>query len=71
MVSSELISTLRGLPRPDKFYIMQLLISELAAQEEELLKPGQSYPVWSPYDAFDAADKMLKMLETAKKQDHA
>jgi hypothetical protein len=67
MVSSELISALRGLPRSDKFYIMQLLISELASQEEPLLKPGQSYPVWSPYDAFDAADKMLKMLETAKK----
>lgn len=71
MVSSELITTLQGLPRPDKFYIMQILISELAQQEKELLKPGQSYPVWSPYDAFEAADTMLKMLETSKNQDHA
>ncbi len=71
MVSSELITILQGLPRPDKFYIMQILISELSQQEEELLKPGQSYPVWSPYDAFEAADTMLKMLETSKNQDHA
>jgi hypothetical protein len=69
MISSELMATLRGLARPDKFYVMQLLISELAEQEE-LLKPGQSYPVWSPYDAFSAADTMLKMLETTKNQDH-
>jgi hypothetical protein len=71
MVLSELIAALQALPRADKFHIVQTLISELAQQEEPLLKPGQSYPVWSPYDAFDAADKMLKMLETAKTQDHA
>ncbi|MEM7771814.1 MAG: hypothetical protein AAGA75_09815 [Cyanobacteria bacterium P01_E01_bin.6] len=35
MVSAELISTLRELNRSDKFYIMQLLISELAQQEGE------------------------------------
>ncbi len=71
MVSSELITALRGLPRSDKFYVIQVLISELAQQEEELLKPGQAYPVWSPYDAFEAADTMMKLLETAKNQDHA
>jgi hypothetical protein len=70
MISSELMATLRGLDRPEKFYVMQLLITELAEQEKGLLKPGQSYPVWSPYDAFSAADTMLKMLETAKDQDH-
>jgi hypothetical protein len=70
MISTELMAELRGLARPDKFYVMQLLISELAGQEEELLKHGQSYPVWSPYDACSAADTMLKMLETAKNQDY-
>jgi hypothetical protein len=71
MVSSELIATLRELPRPDKFYIMQVLVSELAQQEEDLIKPNQSYPVWSPHDAFEAADTMLKMLENSPNQDHA
>jgi hypothetical protein len=68
MASSELISTLRGLSRADKFHIMQILISELAQQETDLIKPDQSYPVWSPYDAVEAADTMLKVLKT---QDHA
>jgi len=71
MVSLELVLTLRELSRSDKFYIMQILISELAQQETDLIKPNQSYPVWSPYDAVEAADTMLKVLQTAKTQDHA
>jgi hypothetical protein len=71
MVSLELISTLRELSRSDKLYIMQILISELAQQETDLIKPNQSYPVWSPYDAVEAADTMLKVLQDAKAQDHA
>jgi hypothetical protein len=70
MVSEELISTLRGFSRADKFYIVQFLISELAQQETDLIKPDQSYPVWSPYDAVEAADTMLKILDAAKTQDH-
>lgn len=71
MVSSELISTLRDLSRSDKFYIMQLLISELAQQETDLIKPEQAYPVWSPYGADEAADTMLKVLQAAKTEDRA
>jgi len=70
MVSSELISTLRGLSRADQLYIMQLLISELAQKETDLIKPDRAYPVWSPYDAVEAADTMLKVLEAAKNQNH-
>lgn len=71
MVSAELLTTLRGLSRGDKLYVMQVLISELAQQEADLVKPDRSYPVWSPYDAFEAADTMLKVLQEAKTQDHA
>jgi hypothetical protein len=71
MVSAELLTTLRGLSRADKLYIMQVLISELAQQETDLIKPDQSYPVWSPYDAFEAANTMLKVLQDAKTQDNA
>ncbi len=70
MVSVELISALRGLNRSDKFHIMQILISELAQQETDLIKPDQAYPVWSPYDAVEAADTMLKALQAAKSQNH-
>ncbi|OUL36794.1 hypothetical protein BV372_05800 [Nostoc sp. T09] len=70
MVSAELLSTLQKLNRADKLYIVQVLVSELAQQEAELLKPGQSYPVWSPYDAFEAANTMLEVLQATKTQNH-
>ncbi|MER3435954.1 MAG: hypothetical protein C4288_21910 [Leptolyngbya sp. ERB_1_1] len=71
MVSSELIATLRSLSRADQFHIMQLLLSELAQQETDLIKPGESYPVWSPYDADEAAEIMLKALQAAKTENNA
>jgi hypothetical protein len=27
------------------------------------IEAGGAYPVWSPYDAFDAAEAMLKVLK--------
>ncbi|MBS3029208.1 MAG: hypothetical protein HCA25_19645 [Dolichospermum sp. DET50] len=68
MVSTELLNTLHTLNRADKLYIMQVLISELAQQETNLIKPDQSYPILSPYDAFDAANTMLEVLKAAKSQ---
>ncbi|MTJ06297.1 hypothetical protein [Anabaena sp. UHCC 0204] len=59
MVSTGLLNTLHTLSRADKLYIMQVLISELAQEETNLIKADQFYPVWSPYDAFDAANSML------------
>jgi hypothetical protein len=36
---------------------------------QTILKPGQSYPVWSPYDADEAADLMQKALQTSQVKD--
>jgi hypothetical protein len=66
MVSTEMLNSLHTLSRADKLYVMQVLISELAQEETNLIKPDQSYPVWSPYDAFDAANSMLEVLESEK-----
>ncbi|MBE9197661.1 MULTISPECIES: hypothetical protein [unclassified Nodularia (in: cyanobacteria)] len=70
MVSTELLSKLQGLNRADKLYIVQVLISELAQQEADLIKSEQSYPVWSPYDAFEAANTMLEVLQATKDQNN-
>ena len=34
-----------------------------SAREALRLEPGQSHPVWSPHDAYQAADVLLKMLD--------
>lgn len=71
MSVTELLPTLQKLSRAEKLRVMQFLLSELAREEADLLKPGMTYPIWSPYDAFEAADTMLKALEAAKSNDHA
>ena len=66
MVSEKLIHSLRTLSRMEKLHVMQILVSELAQEEADLLEPGQSYPVWSPYAATEAAQSMLEVLQTDK-----
>ena len=54
MKLDELLPALHKLPRADKFRAVQFLTAELAQGEGGLL-PGAEYPVWSPYEAHDAA----------------
>lgn len=65
----DLLPTLRNLSRADKLRAIQLLAEELAREEEiPPLKAGTSFPIWTPFDAFDAAAKLfqeLKKTETA------
>jgi hypothetical protein len=56
---AELLPAVRALPRPDKFRLMQQLIAELA--QEEGLAAGE-YPVWSPYEAHEAAATLMGLL---------
>jgi hypothetical protein len=58
----QLLPRLRQLPRMEKLHVIQFLVSELAQEETALLQPDVAYPIWSPYDAFDAAEVMLKAL---------
>lgn len=64
MSLSELLSSLQALPRPEKLQVIHFLSEKL--MEEELLlsyfQPGASYPVWSPFEANEAAAKMHKLL---------
>jgi hypothetical protein len=71
MISVELLNTLRALNRGEKLHVLQVLVSELAQEEANLLRPGVTYPIWSPYDAHEAADAMLKMLKAIEPEDHA
>jgi hypothetical protein len=66
MISQELLITLQQLNRKDKLQALQYLANELANEEEKafsLLNDGNSYPVWSPIDAHEAANILEKMLE--------
>jgi hypothetical protein len=61
---SEMLPQLHALPRPEKWRLVQLMVADLAREEEvSPIEAGGAYAVWSPYDAFDAANAMLKVLE--------
>ena len=57
----ELLPALHELPRADKFRAVQFLTAELA-QGEGGLVPGAEYPVWSPYEAHEAAAALTQYL---------
>ena len=65
---SELLRMLQALSRPEKWQLVQLLVADLAREEElPAMVAGGSYPVWSPYHAFGGADALIKALEEASK----
>ena len=59
---AELIPQAKSLSRVDKLRLIQLLAQELASDEGADIKANQSYAVWSPDSAFDAAGVMLQAL---------
>ena len=66
MSFTELIPILQALPRSDKFRLLQFLVLDLAREEDALLELDNGDPVWTPYNACEAADAMLKTLGEEK-----
>ena len=70
MSLTELLPEVEALPRGDKFRLVRLLVEELEKDEAgdvtKLIPPNQSYPIWSPFDAYEAAAKMQAMLDAEK-----
>jgi hypothetical protein len=68
MSLTEVLPEVQTLSRLDKIRLIQFLAQELARDEEGLIEPGRSYPVWSPGRAFTAAAALLQTLEEEKGQ---
>lgn len=61
---ANLFPQLQALPRADKLRLLQLLVVDLAREEGvPLVEIGTPYPVWTPYNAYDAAAVLLRTLE--------
>jgi hypothetical protein len=67
MSITELLPVVQELPRQEKLQLMQWLATDLAEQEGvQILKPDTDYPVWSPFDAHEAAATLHAFLEKEK-----
>ena len=67
MLVTDLLPKVQTLPRSDKLRLMQFLLFDLAREEGTvLLQPEQDYPVWTPYNAFGAAQTLLNVIAEEK-----
>jgi len=66
MSLTDVLPEVQTLSRLDKIRLIQFLAQELERDEESLIEPGRSYPVWSPDRAFEAATVLLQALEDEK-----
>lgn len=69
MNATKLLPLLKELNRAEKLYVMQVLVSELAQEEDQLIQPDLAFPIWSPFEAYEAAEVMLNVLREAKQDD--
>jgi hypothetical protein len=64
---NELLPSLHALPRADKLQLIQILAADVAHMDQ--IPAGDSattYSVWSPYQAFDGAATLLRVLNEDK-----
>ena len=67
MSLTEMLPNINSLSRVEKLRLIQLLAQELAEGEDNPSIPvNQSYPIWSPDQAFAAADTLLQTLSAEK-----
>ena len=60
MTVVELYPKVKMLPRADKLRLMQFLVIDLAQEDGiPLLTADDEYPVWTPINAFEAADTLF------------
>ena len=67
MSLTELFPDVKLLPRADKLRLMQFLAVELAQEEgAPLSSAAAEYPIWTPLNAFDAAETLAGVLKNRK-----
>ena len=66
MSLAEVLPGLKTLNRSEKLRVVKILIDEITQEEESFFESGAEYEIWSPFDSYDAAEKLRQMLEENK-----
>jgi hypothetical protein len=67
MSLSELIPLVNNLSQSDKLSLFKLLAAQVPDAELQAIFSASEYPVWSPYDATEAANILLQMIQDEQK----
>ncbi len=63
MSLSELIPLVNNLSQPDKLSLFKLLAAQVPDAELQVIFSASEYPVWSPYDATEASNILMQMIQ--------
>jgi hypothetical protein len=66
MSLAEVISLVNNLNQSDKLSLFKLLSTQIPDAELQVIFSASEYPVWSPYDATEAADILMQMIQDNK-----
>lgn len=63
MSLAELIPLVNDLSQSDKLSLFKLLAAQIPDAELQAIFSALKYPIWSPYDATEAANILMQMIE--------
>lgn len=67
MSLSELIPLVNNLSPSDKLSLFKLLATQVPDGELQAIFSASEYPVWSPYDATEAENILMQMIQNEQK----
>ncbi len=67
MSLTEIIPLVNDLSQPDKLSLFKLLAAQVPDAELQVIFSASEYPVWSPYDATEAANILMQMIRDDQK----
>jgi hypothetical protein len=63
MSLTEIIPLVNNLSQPDKLSLFKLLAAQVPDAQLQAIFSALEYPVWSPYDATEAANILMQMIQ--------
>jgi hypothetical protein len=66
MSLTEIIPLVNNLSQPDKLSLFKLLAAQVPDAQLQAIFSASEYPVWSPYDATEAANILMQMIRDDK-----
>ena len=63
----ELLPWVNNLSQSDKLSLFKLLAAQVPEAELQVIFSASEYPVWSPYDATEASNILMQMIQDDRK----
>ena len=63
MSLTEIIPLVNNLSQPDKLSLLKLLAAQVPDAQLQAIFSASEYLIWSPYDAVEAANILMQMIQ--------